>query len=281
MQKEILNQIKYDEFILSNDFSANHTITYKNNVMSSYHMHDEYEIYSPVTENIKYFINDKLYELTSNSVLLMKSTDVHKSNVPDNNRYERYVVLFKPSIVEGVFDTNLLECFSNKVLNLNSDKMYELKHLFDDAVQLSMNTKDQVYANDVLKKICLYKILIFLNQCEKAPYKEMDNPRNLTMEKLVKYISENYHKDLSLEHLSKIFYISTYHLNKLFKEYSGFTIHNYIINIRIAKAKILLIKNNSVSLCGQMVGYNNLAHFSRVFKAHTGISPKQYLKNNY
>ena len=69
--------------------------------------------------------------------------------------------------------------------------------------------------------------------------------------------------------------------NKLFKEYTGTNFVNYMKEIRISKARELLITTGKkVAEIGYAVGYENEKHFMKVFKGVTGISPTEYRKNN-
>ena len=59
----------------------------------------------------------------------------------------------------------------------------------------------------------------------------------------------------------------------------GTTPNQYIINCRVQKAKELLLNGASVERACAESGFNNLSHFSRIFKSKVGQSPKQYQKD--
>lgn len=275
----IMSKYIVDNYIGSNQILSSHVITYNNHTMNYNHMHKSYEIYLPIIENVNYFINEKSYVLSSSTVLLLTSHDLHKSNVPDNTRYERYIFLFDPALIENRFNTDLLKCFDNKMLKLSAEEISKLTEYFNEAIALNLNKN--TFAVDINENIILYKILILLNKNsmkDKSTYEHTAG--NVMMDNLIGHITDNLADDLSLKSLSEKFFISQYHLNRMFKRYSGFTIHNYIINLRIFTAKKYLLDGLSVNLAGQKVGYSNLANFSRTFKQHAGISPKQYAKTN-
>jgi YesN/AraC family two-component response regulator len=88
-------------------------------------------------------------------------------------------------------------------------------------------------------------------------------------------------KPLTLPALSDHFYISTSHLSRLFKEVSGFTFTEYMNIVRIKEAQKLLRETNfKVADIAETVGFGNIAHFGRVFKENTNITPLQYRSLN-
>lgn len=91
------------------------------------------------------------------------------------------------------------------------------------------------------------------------------------------YIEENYHKDISLDDVSRILDISPYYFSKLFKEETGENFIEYLTNMRIEKAKYLLIHSgkNIKNICIE-TGYSDPNYFSRIFKKQVGVTPTEY-----
>ena len=94
---------------------------------------------------------------------------------------------------------------------------------------------------------------------------------------VLSYIRQNYNKDVSIKQLSARFNINTAYLGQLFKNEVGELFTNYINNIRIEKAKELLLGTNlKVAEISERVGYPNTNYFYRIFKQITGISPTDF-----
>ncbi len=100
---------------------------------------------------------------------------------------------------------------------------------------------------------------------------------NSIIKKAKLFIEENYHKDISLEDVSRIVDISSYYFSKLFKEETGENFIEYLTNIRIDKAKKLL-QNRDMSIKNICVdtGYSDPNYFSRIFKKQVGVTPTEY-----
>ena len=96
------------------------------------------------------------------------------------------------------------------------------------------------------------------------------------------YLEENYTQRITLEEITQRVGFSKYYGGRLFKQYMGTTIIDYLIQIRISKAKELLSQGeHSIKQISFMVGYRDPNYFTWSFKKATGLSPAkyQYLQN--
>lgn len=94
------------------------------------------------------------------------------------------------------------------------------------------------------------------------------------------YIDNHFHKDMSLDDVSRELNISPYYFSKLFKEETGENFVEYVTGRRMDRAKMLL-KNPDKSIkeiCVE-VGYSDPNYFSRIFKKYQGVSPTEYKEN--
>lgn len=93
------------------------------------------------------------------------------------------------------------------------------------------------------------------------------------------YINSNYSKPITLDDVAKHSYISKVYLCQYIKKHTKMTFNEYITHIRIEKSKELL-KNTNLKIyqISEMVGYKTTAHFIKIFKSATGITPSDYKK---
>ncbi|WP_219836223.1 AraC family transcriptional regulator [Paenibacillus sp. R14(2021)] len=94
------------------------------------------------------------------------------------------------------------------------------------------------------------------------------------------YIEENYpNPELSLDHLSDKFTLHAKNISKLFKEECGCNFVDFLIGLRMDKAKLLLLSTDkSLQEISSQVGYFNYNSFNRAFKNVAGFSPSDYRK---
>ncbi|NLJ90509.1 MAG: response regulator [Clostridiales bacterium] len=96
----------------------------------------------------------------------------------------------------------------------------------------------------------------------------------------IKFIKENYNKDLNMAVVSNYVSMNYSLFSYVFKEYTGHNFVHYLKNLRINEAKILLEDTNlKVNEISQQVGYNNEKHFMKIFKETCGVSPSEYRRN--
>ncbi|MEK3795907.1 helix-turn-helix domain-containing protein [Paenibacillus sp. FSL R7-0204] len=118
--------------------------------------------------------------------------------------------------------------------------------------------------------------LAFMQQLSRALADRQQKERN-PMTEIVKYIEQNYPSDLSLQEVAGKFQVSREYVSRRFKQEYGINFSDYIVSVRIEKAK-LLMQNPGLKLAqiSEMVGFHDVKYFSKVFKKHTGHSPKDY-----
>ncbi len=93
----------------------------------------------------------------------------------------------------------------------------------------------------------------------------------------IRYMEEHYTEKLKLQDVADSVYVSQWHLSKLLNKYKEQSFSDLLNSIRIDKAKELL-KNPALRIgdVAEMVGFLDMAHFSRVFKRQTGLSANEY-----
>lgn len=93
-------------------------------------------------------------------------------------------------------------------------------------------------------------------------------------------IFRDYYKALTNSELSDLCGISEVYFRKVFTDIFGISPINFMHKIRIEKAKELLNGDfGKISDVATSVGYNNIYHFSKMFKIHTEMSPSEYIKS--
>ncbi len=134
--------------------------------------------------------------------------------------------------------------------------------------------KDKTFIN-IIQKENLEKLVEFAvkKNIEKVSH------NNFAISKIINYIDNYYMNPLPVHSLSGLLNISKYHLLHLFKKETGLSLHQYIIQTRIKKAK-----ENAENIYGSLdlglsSGFYDQSHFIRCFKKHVGVTPKLFINS--
>ncbi|MEM9361430.1 MAG: response regulator transcription factor [Bacteroidota bacterium] len=101
------------------------------------------------------------------------------------------------------------------------------------------------------------------------------------IKKAVNYINNNPDKRLTLNELAAVAEMSIYHFARSFKSYLGKTPFQYVMEVKIERAKLLLTTTTKdIIQIGLDIGYENQSHFTKNFKKVVGITPKVYRSEN-
>jgi AraC family transcriptional regulator len=97
------------------------------------------------------------------------------------------------------------------------------------------------------------------------------------LRRAIEFMHDNYGRELALEEIAASAYLSEYHFARLFKQITGATPHVYLANLRIERARRLLVETRlPIIEIAAMVGYQSQSHFTKIFKSVTGITPRAY-----
>jgi two-component system response regulator YesN len=151
----------------------------------------------------------------------------------------------------------------------------KLAKIYDKEVLENKN-----YIHEFLEKSSLEKLNYFEEKLEKL-FDDFVNANNynysdITM-KVLKIIESSYKEELTLEETAKSVNVTPQYLSKLFKEDTGKSFKESIIELRINEAKNLLkVSDLNIRKIAYEIGYNDPNYFIRIFKKNTGLTPKEY-----
>ena len=277
------------------DLQIEHSTGTDKAVMNYYHFHNVYEIYLVLTPGAEIWISNQRYIVSPNDLLLLSTSDQHRVIVHDRKGYERYILYFSPLYIQPLctYSASLLECFGLRgssrthCLKLSPEETLKLISLYD---RLSDTQADcNSYAWEIKRRILLAEILIFINEIfirgmQSGVAESTSSAFHHTLTHAMEYISKYYYKKLNAQQVSEHFGLNRHQLNQLFKEVTGISFHQYLVNTRIIKARELLEQGSiSTTQACYESGFNDYAHFIRTFSNAVGISPgkyaRQYQKN--
>jgi AraC-like DNA-binding protein len=253
-----------------------------------FHSHTHYEVYYFHEGKCNYLIGDQIYHLAPGDLILMYGMTLHCPKIDPSVPYVRSIVHFDPAILRPYLEfphavpvMQPFEQFKNYRLCLRGADKEELERILI-VMKGHQERGDQVGQGRLL--LAFVDILHFIyDKCQQSLREPMKFPseKEMAVQKVIDMLERSFsEEDLHMEKLQNALHLSKSYLAKIFKEVTGVTIFEYVYRKRINEAKIifLLEPNLTVTEACFRLGFKHLAHFSRLFKQHIGMSPERYKK---
>lgn len=255
-----------------------------------YHCHDNYELMYIIQGSCSVIIlsddrnKNETVTLFTNQFILINAGQLHRLIVDEQDTKIMNLEI-KPvpaATNEFSFATSISSCPSLKALlkkNAPYFKMTDMHNVQETIrlIQNEMGEKDVSMAENHLLQLLLHELFIRISRCinlttvSGIPY----------LKSAIKYIEEHYcEPDLNVNRVLQQAAVSQTYLQRLFRQQFGKTVLDYINELRICKAKEMLLKSSeSVDVILHTVGFTNRQHFNYTFHKFTDMSPSQFRKD--
>lgn len=251
------------------------------NICSCEHAHDGYEFFVP------YSVSPDLGAFKIDQILLPPRTGLLYPANPDQPHgaegdftINRAICLYiqKDYLQHISFTvTGVKQVHFNSEVNQFTSRLQRLVNFFADEAR-----RQQSGYRHLLESTSVQIVIELLRHVNSNVKKRMNRRETGTRESILKaidYLNDHYNQKLSNAELLEIANLSPYYFIRLFKKETGKTPHEYLLNIKIEKAKELLAYTGySITEICFLCGFTEHSHFSKVFKKTTGITPLSYRK---
>ena len=250
--------------------------------MGSFHYHNAYELLFLQEGEYTLITMDTAYTICKNQVSLIPPCCMHKSLGRAGN--ERTLMYFDDRFLNRYFTEKsralLLSCFRSGQLPLSPEA-------FSEALALLFQIRDFVHKNDYDAAYPAFvRILSLLDDsCRENILKTSDAEKKRGTEnppliaEVITYINQNYSTIRCLDDISSHFYITKYHLCRLFRNATSSTVMDHLNSIRLFQAcRLLENTSKSITDISYACGFHSSAYFSDLLKKALGMSPRAYRK---
>lgn len=243
----------------------------------SYHYHDFHKVVIFLSGKVTYHIEGKAYHLKPWDILLVSRHAIHKSEIDASVPYERFILWIKNDIP----NKQLLQCFqkasdrSYNLVRLNSSLQEKLK---DVLFELEASARSEAFGKDILTQALFQEFMVYLNRIfleKQYIFDKKSYSYDSQIANILKYINHHLGEDLSVDALASRHYISKYHLMRKFKEETGYTLHNYVINKRLLQARTLISEGTPILKAAHESGFAEYSTFSRAYRKQFGKAPSE------
>lgn len=233
--------------------------------MLSMHYHSSYELYYLEAGSREYFVEDQFFSVSSGNFVLIPPYKFHRTG---GDYGLRILVGFSSDFLAKTFTPkairNLLTCFDHVLVRLSESKQKECLALLKLLMKCSDETDFAVYLSALLLEL------------SKSGSESIGQNQ---ISELIEYINQNFAAIQSIEQIADAFYISKYHLCRIFKQSMGITLIDYLNHVKVRNAcSYLEFSEKGILEVSQLCGFHSSAYFSNVFKKITSLSPSEYRK---
>lgn len=251
--------------------------------MAFQHFHHFYEIYIPLDPNASHLIEGDYYALQPYDIVLLRPSLLHKTEYPTGDPCRRLVIAFSFPVA----DTPMKPLMKDALAPFESEcPIYRFQ---EDVRAQAFSHLNAIFRmgrqpNTPLSQLCIQcELLEFLavlaQNVKQNTYHAQDLADSITHKvySVTSYIHRHYTSDLSLESLSKEFFISPYYLSHQFRRVTGFSLINYIQITRVRNAQqLLLYTDMKIADITTQCGFTSFSQFNRVFNKFCHVSPSQF-----
>ena len=239
------------------------------------HSHSFYHLIYVVSGIGELIVQENKYAAVHNTAFVIKPDDMHSISSDEKFPLNTIEVKFQ---ARADWVTEI--CLESAIVSLGKEYKrveYLLEKMLTEAIgknRFYMNMVESFFA-EVLVSLARHQTATgristdLLNKSLSSEYKEI--------EKLIEYINQNISKKFTLEELSNIVSFSQIYLCRYFKKIYGMSLFQYINNMRMHKAKeMLMYTTSNITEIAEATGFQSIHYFSRFFSEKEGMSPLEF-----
>lgn len=260
----------------------------KKNLTFEFHHHDFDKIIIFLSGTVTYLIEGKAYYLKPWDILLVNHHDIHKPIIDSSCTYERIIIWIKPDYMEQQKNesSDITACFNKaterslNLIRMESELLHKLQSIISE-LESALNSEE--FGSDLLSASLFMQFMVYLNRIFLGKQYTKDTSflkYNKQTEEVIRYINQHLSEPLSNQQLAQKFYLSKYYLMHKFKEETGYSLHNYILQKRLLLSLEYLKEGTPVMKAAQLSGFGDYSSFLRSFRKLFHKSPREFLEES-
>lgn len=219
----------------------------------------------------RYFVNDHCYDFRRNCLLVSRPNDNQRCLPGRGCQMDKICLLFPSRIISGYLPLSVYRHLPY-VVYLSPEEAAKVRLRMQDIFDDMKNRPVYWYK----KMLCEIWNLIIISY--RSGQRRVEPPAaHPSLRQALDFIEANFRSSVNIHSLSRKLDISIGYLTHIFQDEIGMGIRHYIIQRRIAEAKLLLhSRYHEVRAIAREVGYEDIRLFLHQFKLHTNMTPEQY-----
>ncbi len=243
-----------------------------------FHYHEFCKVLMLVSGSGGYTVDGRRYALQSGDIVLVGSHSVHRPEFEPGAVYERIILYISPEFLRraSVPDCDLSECFRASPGHVLRPEEPERKKLFALAAALERELAGEDYGRVLLCHGAVLRLLVHIGRSLRrsdGPQPGPVTPGSERVVAIVRYLDRHLTEDISIDDLAERFYLSKYHMMRLFRRETGTTIHGYLTERRLNLARELMGGGMSATDACFRAGFRSYCSFTRAYGKRFGSTP--------
>lgn len=253
--------------------------------------HENYEMVYMKKGYAVFEISGQKVELGPNDIVIIKPLQYHKFIVKSESGCEFIVLNFTfENRINGEHSQIPMEDFLNFVSSRETGPYITLKVSPKNEIVVLLNRilkerESSEPGSEFLNYLLIMELFVLLSRALKMEWENSIKLKSPKLKELIgiaiNFIHNNFERDISLGDIARFVFLSPSYFTRAFKEETGMSPINYLLKVRIERAKELLedtgLKISDIALS---VGFSNQQRFNEMFKKYAGLTPLQYRKKN-
>jgi AraC-like DNA-binding protein len=253
------------------------------------HYHDFTEIIIILRGSSIHFVEGNEYSVSTGDIFVLQGYQLH--SFKDASNVEIVNVMFEPKEINKLLNLACIKKLPGYNALFILEPQYRHNHHFRSILHLNRNELSRIeyIISNMLEEQCnmeigyesilknkLEELIINLSR-EYSKLKSKEALSILRISSVIEFLENNFGQNVNLEELAAKTFMSTRNFQRIFKKATGQSPIDYLIQIRLKRAKKMLSTSNlQVADIALQVGFNEYNYFSRKFKKAVGVSPIKY-----
>ncbi|MBQ9944348.1 MAG: helix-turn-helix domain-containing protein [Clostridia bacterium] len=243
------------------------------------HSHDFHKMVFCLKGRVTYIMEGNSYELQSGDMLLIPQGQIHRSILHGETEYERMILWVKDSFLCSFGEEALLGPFAPRQGDgaLYRPVPSHRGRLMEKLTGMERSLKSDLPGARLMQDTWLIQFLLELNgQLALLPPRPMASVRtDPKVQEILQYINSHLSEEMTVEQLSRRFFISSSHLMHTFRQHAGCSVHQYIRQKRLSFACDRLREGERVLQAAAQAGFRDYSAFLKAFRSQYGYSPRE------
>ena len=239
-----------------------------------YHYHEFCKILLLVSGSGGYFVDGQRYLLRAGDIILIGSRSIHRPELDPDCPYERIILYISPEYLrrQSTEGCDLMSLFSGG----RGHVLRDCTKIFRLAADLERDLSREGFGREILSSSGMLRLLVEIgrgmSQAE-DPGGGARLPENPRIREILNYIDAHLAEDLDAESIANAFFISKFHMMRQFRQETGTTVHQYITQKRLLRAKLLIESGMRATEACYQCGFRSYSSFTRAYGKYLGTTP--------